>query len=136
MPTILAARRAPLALLAVAVGVVGACTDAPDPSPTVTVRGIYIESVYQGEAMMVDHEAIADRMPAMRMPFRVADPALLDGVAEGASVRLTLDSASLAVVGIETLPSGTDLTLETGNADGRGVMTLPLEPDEAPRRSP
>lgn len=119
--------RALLVLLALALA---ACGDSPQPeSPaaTLTVRALYVESMYDGQAMMVNHEAIPDRMPAMRMPFRVTEPALLDGVPQGAPVRLTLDSTSLVVVAIETLPAGTDLDLHEGGDDGQGVVILPPE---------
>ena len=101
--------RAPLALALLALG---ACADAPPEPPTLSVRGVYLQPMFQGEAMEVDHEAIPGRMPAMRMPFRVADPSVLDGLPEGAAVRLTLDSASLRVLDVETLPAGTPLDLE------------------------
>ena len=112
--------RIALALLAL-----GACADAPaGPPATLSVRGVYVRPVYDGQAMMVDHEAIPGRMPPMRMAFRLDEPGLLDRVTEGDRVRLTLDSASLAVVGVEPLPAGTDLDLEA--VDERGVV-IPLE---------
>ena len=108
-----------LVLLALTAG----CADAPADAPTLTVRALYIEPMYDGQAMMAEHEAIPDRMPAMRMPFRVADPAVLDGLVEGGPVQLTLDSASLAVVAVEPLPAGTALELEA--AGDREVIILP-----------
>lgn len=115
------------ALLALALLAFGACADAPpDDGPTVTVRGVYVEPVFEGQAMRVDHEAIPGRMPAMAMDFRVDSPALLDGLAEGGPVRLTLDSASLKVLDVEALPAGTDLTLDSGG-DG-GAVFVPGEP--------
>ena len=102
------------------------CGDAPAPeaAATLTVRGVYVQPAYGGEAILVDHEAIPDRMPAMRMPFRLYTPALLDRLAQGAIVRLTLDSASLTVVDVETLPFDTTLELEPGPR-GRGVGIVP-----------
>ena len=99
------------------------CADEPSEAPTLTVRALYLEPMYDGQAMMVDHEAIPDRMPAMRMPFRVVDPSVLAGLAESTAVRLTLDSASLAVIGIEALSPGTVLDLE--DIDDGDVVILP-----------
>ena len=49
------------------------------------LRGVYLQPMYDGAAMLVNHEAIPDRMPAMQMPMRVKVPGLLDGLAEGAA---------------------------------------------------
>lgn len=114
-----------LALLAVTVG---ACADAPAEPPasaTLTVRAVYIQPMYGGEAMLVTHEAIPDRMPAMRMPFRLYTPALLDSLTEGAKVALTVDSASLEVIDIRVLPFETMLNLDPGDANGQGGIVLP-----------
>ena len=111
------------ALLTLALVALGACADAPPEPPTLRVRGVYLQPMFQGEAMEVDHEAIPGRMPAMRMPFRVADPSVLDGLPEGAAVRLTLDSASLRVLDVETLPAGTPLDLEP--TAGGGAVIVP-----------
>ena len=108
--------------------VVGACAQAPEREPetaTLTVRALYIEPMYQGEALMANHEAIAGRMPAMRMPFRVYAPGLLDGLTPGTPVELTLDSVSLVVVAVQQLPPDTDLNLTDSGDDGRGVVILP-----------
>jgi len=111
---------------------VAACADAPDstPAPAVTVRGVFLGPAYDGEAMRVDHEAIAGRMPALAMDFRVVSPELLDGLTEGDKVRLTLDSTSLAVRDVEILPEETDLELEPGEAGSTGGILLPDTGDE------
>ncbi len=110
-----------------ALGLVAACADAPEPPPaaTVSVRGVFLESQYDGEAMLVNHEALAGQMPAMRMAFRLATPELLDSLAEGDKVRLTLDSASLVVRDVEVLPAETDLELEPGETGSTGGILLP-----------
>ncbi len=106
----------------------GACADAPAEEPaTVEVRGVFVESMYDGQAMLVNHEAIPGRMPAMRMAFRLATPALLDGIAGGTPVRLTLDSTSLEVLDVDGLPSGTALELGPDAPDGAGAVALPPE---------
>ena len=109
-----------LGLLALA-----ACSDAPTGPPTLEVRALYIEPAYQGEAILVNHEPIPDRMPAMRMAFRLYTPALLDSLTEGSKVRLTLDSASLEVVGIEKLPYETVLDLYVEGGQGGIVLPSP-----------
>ena len=116
--------RVPLVLLALAVG---ACSEAPAPrdGATITVRAVYLQSQYEGQAMLVDHEAIAGRMPAMRMAMQVYTPALLDSLTEGAKVRLTLDSTSLLVRDVEVLPFETVLNLHEGDTNGRGGVILP-----------
>ncbi|WP_420455257.1 copper-binding protein [Rubrivirga sp.] len=105
-----------------------ACNDVPadanDPA-TLVVRAVYVQSMYGGEAMLVNHEAIPGRMPAMQMALRVYTPALLDSLTEGARVALTLDSASLEVVSVETLPFETVLDLDPGDGNGRGGIVLP-----------
>ena len=115
-------RPALLALLALA-----ACADsAPPMEPsTLVVRGVYVRAMHDGQAMLVNHEAIPGRMPAMRMPLRLYTPALLDSLTEGARVALTLDSASLEVIGVETLPFETVLELDPGDGNNRGGMVLP-----------
>lgn len=115
----------PLALALLSVLPLAACADGP-PAPasgaTVRVRGVYVQPVFDGRAIRVNHEAIPGRMPAMVMDFRLYTPALVDSVTEGARVRLTLDSASLEVLDIETLPFETDLDLD---GSGRGTVLLP-----------
>ena len=115
----------PLLVLLVALA---ACADAPPadpPSARIVVRAVYIQPMYGGQAMLVNHEAIPDRMPAMQMALRLYTPALLDSLTEGARVALTLDSASLEVVNVETLPFDTVLDLEPGDVNGRGGIVLP-----------
>ena len=115
----------PLVLALVALA---ACADVPPETPaptTLVVRGVYIQPMYSGKAMLVNHEAIPGRMPSMRMAFQVYTPALLDSLTEGARVAMTVDSASLEVVRVDTLPFETVLNLEPGDANGRGGVILP-----------
>ncbi|MDT0630682.1 hypothetical protein [Rubrivirga litoralis] len=88
---------------------VAACAE-PAP-PTLTVRGVYVGPQFEGQAALVDHETIPGRMDAMQMGMRVEEPGAFDGIAPGTPVRLTLDSASLAIVAAESLPAGTPLDL-------------------------
>ena len=113
-------RLALLGLLALA-----ACADAPAPEAGIEVRAVFVEARFDGEAVRVNHEAIPGRMPAMVMDLRLRSPALIDGLVEGAAVRLTLDSTSLEVLGVEALPPGTDLALAP--EEGGGAVFLPPE---------
>lgn len=94
--------------LAVAVAVAACAEPAP---PTIAVRAVYVGPRFDGQAALVDHEAIPGRMDAMRMGVRVGTPGAFDGIEPGTAVRLTLDSLSLAVVAAEPLPAGTALDL-------------------------
>ncbi|WP_412070516.1 copper-binding protein [Rubrivirga sp. IMCC43871] len=114
----------PVLLVATLVLAAG-CTQ-PEP-PTLRVRAVYLEPMYDGQAMRVDHEAIPDVMPAMEMPLSVLSPDLLADLAPGAIVRLTLDSASLRVLDVERLPEGTVLTLGEDDPDG-GIVLPSMEP--------
>lgn len=98
-----------LLLPALALGI-AACAAEPE-RPVVSVRALYLEPLYGGEAARVEHEAIEDWMPAMEMALSVTDPALLDGLEPGDPVTLRLDSLSLRIVGVEPLPPGTVLDL-------------------------
>ena len=82
-----------------------------EPAPTVAVRAVFLESLFDGQAARFDHEAVPGWMDAMAMPFAVADPALLDGVAPGAKVELRMDTSEAEVVGLSTLPPDTPLVL-------------------------
>ena len=89
--------------------VAAACAE-PAP-PTLTVRALYVGPQFEGEAALVEHEAIPGRMEAMRMALLVEAPGAFDEIDPGSPVRLTLDSASLAIVGVEPLPADTPLDL-------------------------
>jgi protein SCO1 len=54
------------------------------------VDGIVVAVDRGARTMLVSHRAIPKYMPAMMMPFRVADAAELEGVAPGARVHFTL----------------------------------------------
>ncbi|WP_412060234.1 copper-binding protein [Rubrivirga sp. IMCC45206] len=101
---------------AVALALLAGCAE--PRAPTLQVRAVYLEPMYDGQAMRVDHEAIPEVMPAMEMPLSVASPDLLADLAPGAIVRLTLDSASFRVLDVERLPAGTALTLADEDAPG------------------
>ena len=78
---------------------------AEETSVSYTVRGVFLASLYDGQAATVRHEAVPDLMPAMTMDLRLADPALLDGLAPGDSIRFRLEDrgSGLQVTEIERL---------------------------------
>ena len=99
-----------------------ACSDpAPDPQDLVTVRGVFVEPLFDGQAARFDHEAVPGWMDAMTMPFAVSDPALVAELPRGTKVELVIDTTGGAnVVGLERLPAATELRLrdrDTAPAD-------------------
>ena len=117
-------------LLVLLVTGLAACrgASAEDPDATVRVRGVYVRPMYEGQAAVIDHEAVFGRMPAMQMSFKVYAPALLDSLRPGDKVRITVDSLSLTtIVNIERLSPETVLDLydEDSAATGRGGVILP-----------
>ncbi|GAB5537871.1 MAG: hypothetical protein Rubg2KO_41200 [Rubricoccaceae bacterium] len=85
------------------------------------VRAVFLGPMYDGDAMMVEHEEIPDLMPAMRMPFTLERPDLIAGLSEGDKVLLTIGNSEsgpgLIVTAIEPLPPDTELDLEGAEAD-------------------
>ena len=120
--------RRPLALVLLVVAGLAAChSDAPeeDSRATVQIRGVYVRPMYEGQAAVIDHEPVFDRMPAMQMAFKVYTPALLDSLEPGDKVRITVDSVSLTTItAIEPLSPETVLNLYEGGG-GRGGVLLP-----------
>ena len=101
----------PLVLALVFAGCAERPAEVEDPAPaeetsaSYTVRGVFLEALYDGQAATVRHEAVPDLMPAMTMDLRLADPALLDGLAPGDSIRFRLEDrgSGLQVTEIERL---------------------------------
>ena len=107
------------ALLLLGVLALVACSDADAP-PAVdetdvsyTVRGLYLGPLYDGEAASITHEAIPDVMEAMTMPFRLDDPALIEGLEPDTPIRFTFEDrgAGYRVTAVEPLPADTPLDL-------------------------
>ena len=116
------------ALASLAVLFVAGCASEPEVPPPVEMRGVYLGPRFDGEAASVDHEAIGDRMPAMRMDVRVGDPSVLDGVAPGDTVVFRVDSVSLTTIwGGEPLPPGTTRDLYDPEADTSGAQLVAPE---------
>ena len=91
----------------------------------IQVRALFLRSIYEGDAVMVEHEEIPDFMPAMRMPFTLERPDLIAGLSEGDKVLLTIGNSEtgpgLIVTAIEPLPPDTELDLEGADADSAFV---------------
>ncbi len=86
---------------------------APEPAEAYTVRGVYLGARFDSAAAAVDHEAIPGFMDAMRMDLRVAEPAVLRGLAEGDPIRFELvdRGEGFRIETIRPLPAGTELEL-------------------------
>ena len=92
--------RSPRAVLAAVVLIVaagcGGGTSAPDPvvpeipNGTYDIRGSIVAVDRPRNIVEINHEAIPGVMPAMTMPYEVAEPSLLQGIAVGDRVRGTL----------------------------------------------
>ena len=117
-------------LLALALAACGDPT--PAPEALVTVRGVYLESLFDGQAARFDHEAVPGWMDAMTMPFALRDPALVADLPAGTKVAFQIDTtAGASVVAIERLPAATELRLrDAAPADRPGA------PRNAARRAP
>ncbi len=99
-------------------------TDFSDTAPEAdvfTVRAVFVAPAFGGDAALVDHEEIPDRMPAMRMEFALERRDLIAGLTAGDKVLLTLrdyeTGPGFAVTAIEPLPENVELDLEGSGAD-------------------
>ncbi len=74
-----------LIVMIVAAGLVSTsgCAEEATPETVYTVRGIYIMPQFDGAAAVIEHETIPGVMEAMRMTMKLADPAALEGLAQG-----------------------------------------------------
>lgn len=82
-----------------------------------TVRAVFLEPALGGDAALVEHEEIPERMPAMRMQVALERPDLIAGLEAGDKVTLTYrDYATgpgFVVTAIEPLPADTELDLDS-----------------------
>jgi Cu/Ag efflux protein CusF len=92
-------------LAAVAAGC-GGQAGSPDPAEAPAIyelRGTIVAVDVPRRIVEIDHEAIPGFMAAMTMPYEVADPALLQGLAVGDRVRGTLrvDSRGYVITALQ-----------------------------------
>ena len=93
--TVMRTRRAVLAALLVVAAACGG-SSSPDPVTSTVPEGVYdirgsVVSIDRPRNILeINHEAIPGVMPAMTMPYEVAEPALLQGLSVGDRVRGTL----------------------------------------------
>jgi Cu/Ag efflux protein CusF len=81
-------------------------TDTPaPPSGVYEIRGSIVAVDRAREIVEIDHEAIPGVMPAMTMPYEVAGPAVLEGIAVGDHVRgsLRVDSRGMIITSLQRL---------------------------------
>ncbi len=93
--------------------VLAGCGAEPTTQQVYSVRGQFVSPAYGGEAMLVDHEPIPGYMEAMRMTFRLEDPAELHAVSSGDKIRFefVVREDGAFARGIEVLPPETELDL-------------------------
>ncbi len=75
--------------------------------PTVVYQGAGLVEEVQKETSMIqiNHEEIKGLMPAMSMPYRVKDKAMLDMVKPGDKVDFTVEDGSSGIFLIEIKPA-------------------------------
>ena len=101
-----------LALLALA-GCGGGAGGEAEAGVSYTVRGRNLATLYDGAALSVDSEAIPGLRDAMTMDYRLADAALVAGLAPETPIRFRLEDRGdgLVVTSVEPLPPDTPLDL-------------------------
>ena len=91
----------------------------------ITVRALFVGPALGGAAATVEHEEIPGVMPAMRMDVALGEADLIDGLAAGDRVRMTIvqrdNGTGFIVTEIAPLPEGTVLDLEGSGADSAFV---------------
>ncbi len=107
----------------------GCGSDAPAVVATYDVRGVYVGPQYNGEAAVIQHEAIPGFMEAMQMTFRLADAASLAEVPVGAKIRfeLVVTETSSFIQNIQPLPDSTVLDLEALHPENLHLENPDLE---------
>ena len=91
--------------------------------PTTVYQGVgLVEEVHKDTAtVQINHEEIKGLMPAMSMPYRVKDKALLDAVKPGDKVDFTVEDSSSGIflIGLKKAEakSNTDSSAPPANAN-------------------
>jgi Cu/Ag efflux protein CusF len=65
-----------------------------------------VVAVESDGSVTIDHQAIPDLMDAMVMQFRVATPALLDGIRKGDHVSFDLDGRTYTILRLSRIAAG------------------------------
>ena len=99
-------------------------TESPESGER-TVRAVFVGPALGGAAATVEHEEIPGVMPAMRMDVALGRSDLIDGLAAGDKIRMTIVARGAGpgflVTGVEPLPADTVLDLEGSGADSAFV---------------
>jgi Cu/Ag efflux protein CusF len=112
--------RRSLPLLLISIAVLAACAGGGEPaveesaeSTTYTVRGMFARAEDE-VTMTVRHEEITGYMASMTMPFKVADAALIEGLAYGDKIEFELEVGGQGAVvrSVTKLPEDTVLSFE------------------------
>jgi Cu(I)/Ag(I) efflux system periplasmic protein CusF len=86
-----------LVALLLCVGLSAACKSTPK-APVIHQGTGVIEEINETAAQVqINHEEIKDYMPAMSMPYRVKDKAILTTVKQGDTVEFTMEDSSAGI---------------------------------------
>ena len=118
-------------LLGACLSLAAACTDST-PVRAYEARGIVVELPEDRETIVLSHDAIANYMPAMTMPFSLGHPDVARGFAVGDEVVfhvVVTASGSDSIVHIESQPafSGPFPEFELETLDGDSIASSSLK---------
>jgi Cu/Ag efflux protein CusF len=129
-----------VATMAMAPGAMSGVQVADAGSKTVVGDGTVVAVVPSSQQIVIDHKEIKGFMDAMTMGYRVASPALLEGVEAGDNIRFTIDPQKKAIVKIEprqtqgfvgegkvvaVVPNTQQVVIDHGDIKGfMGAMTM------------
>lgn len=101
----------------VSLTVLAGCRSEPE-TRSVRVRGLYVGPQFDGLVAVIDHEDIPGIMGAMRMGFRLEDPAELASIPKGSPIvfDLVMQGDEWYIRRLEVLPDSTRLVLEPDTA--------------------
>lgn len=108
------------------------CAAEPTPIRAYEARGVLVDVGEDRSSVVISHEAIANYMPAMEMPFPLAHPDVADGVEAGDEVAfhiVVFDTYESSIVHMEALPShaGPFPAFALKGLDGGAVTSAMLE---------
>ncbi len=125
----------PAALAALAAGfaaLAAGCAAEPTPIRAYEARGVLVDVGEDRSSVVISHEAIANYMPAMEMPFPLAHPDVADGFEAGDEVEfhiVVFDTFESSIVHMEAPPSheGPFPAFALEGLDGGAVTSAMLE---------